>query len=297
MNEDYYPFLKLKKTVHSSVDNTIKYIFTRRSGEVLEFSYINKNDGKNIICVPCQCMCNLKCKFCQASDFIGKIKATNLMLVEIAEGITYIYDDLDLGKEPKTLLISYMGMGEPIINYKNVVDSMLLIKTDYPNIPVRFAFATSLPKVFNVDFFKMIEQIKSFELNVKLHISLHYTENEIRKEWMPASLDVESTIAAANFYKVNTGNPVEVHYALINGINDNYSDADKLASLLEGTGFNVKFLLYNEKVSVDAHASDIEKFKMFRSILDMVGIDSEYYIPPGLDVGASCGQFMLEEYI
>lgn len=295
--EDYFPFLQLKKTVHSAVDNTIKYIFTRRSGEVLEFSYINKNDGKNIICVPCQCMCNLKCKFCQASDFIGKIKPSSLMAVEIWEGVYYIYQDLFLDKEPKTLLVSYMGMGDPILNYNGVVDSMNLIKFEYRNIPVRFAFATSLPKVFNVDFFKMTEKIKNTELNVKLHISLHYTDNDIRKEWMPASLDIESTIAAANFYKINTGNPVEIHYALIKDINDSSSDADELASLLQGTGFNVKFLLYNEKKSVDAHASDIEKFKMFRCVLDTVGIDSEYYIPPGLDVGASCGQFMLEEYV
>jgi len=298
MNTEVDHFLTLKRTVHSKVDNTIKYVFSRRDDSVMELSYINKNDGKDIICVPCQTMCNLGCKFCQATDYIGKIQTKPIMGVEISEAIRYIYNDLNLIANPKTLLVSFMGMGEPTLNSKNVIDAMMLIKCEYENIYTRFAFATSLPDFLVVEFFEMARLIKFHNLPVKLHISLHYTNDELRKEWMPKALDIKSTLAAANFYKVFTGNPVEIHYALISGVNDSYSDAAELAHLLKKTGFNVKFLLYNEKKSLEAHASDIEKFKSFRSILDMSeSIDSEYYIPPGSDIGSSCGAFLMDEYI
>jgi len=70
--------LILKEVVNSTIDNTRKYIFYTEDKLVIEFSYINKNDGKDIICIPSQSFCNLGCKFCHTSDFIGVIKNRNL---------------------------------------------------------------------------------------------------------------------------------------------------------------------------------------------------------------------------
>jgi 23S rRNA (adenine2503-C2)-methyltransferase len=290
--------LELKKIVHSKTDNTVKYIFyTHQKSNVIEFSYINKNDGKDIICVPCQTMCTVGCKFCHTTEYISKIPTRNLHEDEIFNGVEYMYNDLKLGDNPKTLLVSYMGCGEPIINIDGVVMSMVKIQQYYKDIYVRFAMATSLPDQHFDKFFKLTKYIKNFKLPVKLHLSLHYTDDEVRKEWMPKAINIKSTIAAGDFYKSYTDNPVEIHYALIDGVNDTIKDVSKLSDLIKDKDFNVKFLFYNEKTSLGLHPSEIEQFEMFRRNFEMDGIDCEYYKPPGLDIGASCGQFLMDEYI
>lgn len=289
--------LRLKKIVHSKVDNTLKYVFLRNNDNaVLEFSYINKNDGKDIICVPSQTMCNIGCKFCHTTEYIGKIKVDRVLATDLVEGIRYIYNDLKLSENPQTLLISFMGCGEPIFNVNNIIIAMLKIRTEYSEIYTRFAVATSLPSAFG-EFFKMVRLIEVHKLDVKLHLSIHYTDDKLRNEWMPRAINIESTLAAGEFFKAYTGNKVEIHYALIDGVNDTPNDAIRLCSLIKGKGFNVKFLFYNEKQSLGMHPSEIYKFEIFKSYLDLIGIDSEYYKPPGLDVGASCGQFLMDEYI
>lgn len=285
--------------IKSTEDNTIKYVFKlddTLDNFLVEFSYINKDDGKIIICVPTQTMCNLACKFCHATEHIGKIKARNLNHLEIEYGVSFIIGHLGIDSMNKPLLISYMGIGEPLMNVDNVILSMkILQQLEGDGIPlVRFAVATSIPKSHWLEFFELTKDIKDYNLPVKIHLSLHYTSDLQRKEWMPASLDIESSIACVDFYRKLTFNPVEIHYALIDGVNDTKQDAVRLTDLIKGKDFNVKFLFYNEKESLDYHASNKEKVKLFRMHLVDSFIPFEYYIPPGLSVGASCGSFLMD---
>ena len=287
--------MELIKIVKSNNDSTLKYIMKNKDGFILEFSYINKSDGKDIICVPAQTMCNMGCKFCHTTDYIGKIKCLNVTTDEIVAGVEYIYDDLKLGE--RVLLISYMGCGEPILNKFNVIESMLKINNEFKTPYTRFAIATSLPKLNFLDFFWMVNEIKQTKLPVKFHFSLHYTFDILRKEWMKNSLDIIPSLSAMDFYKKLTGNAVEIHYALIEGVNDTEQDAILLSNFLKDRDFNVKFLFYNEKPTLDVHASNKSKLSIFKRYLDKYNIESEYYIPPGLDVGASCGQFLMDYYL
>ena len=289
--------LELKKIVKSQLDNTIKYIFYTEDRLIVEFSYLNKNDGKDIICVSSQTFCSLGCLFCHTTEHIGKIKNRNLNRYEITHGVDYIYKDLKLSEDPKTLLISVMGIGEPILNVEGVIGAMLNIKHNYKDIYTRFAFATSLPERKYDQFFEMTKAIDTLDLPVKLHVSLHYTNDTLRKEWMPNSLDISSTISAADFYKKRTGNPVEIHYALLEGINDTEEDAIILTNLIKGKGFDVKFLFYNKKDINEIEPSDIKKIEVFAHHFKQWDIKYEYYKPVGLDIGASCGQFILQEYL
>lgn len=283
----------LLKTIKSELDETTKFIFKSDNGFVVEFSYINKNDGKDIICVPSQTMCNIGCKFCHTTDYIGKIKTENLRGDEILEGVLYIIKELNLNQE--VLLISYMGCGEPLCNVENVVWSMNAIKQMNKDRYVRFAVATCIPKSHWLQFFKFISDIR--DLPVKLHLSLHYTIDSHRQEWMPKSLDILPSLSAIDFYKKTTGNPVEIHYTLIEGVNDTEQDAILLSNFLKDKDINVKFLFYNKKDSLKAEASPRNKLTTFRRYLDKYNIQHEYYIPPGLDIGASCGQFLLDYYM
>ena len=288
--------MDLKKKVFSKLDSTIKYVFVNNDNFTLEFSYINKNDGKDIICVPNQTMCNMACKFCHCTEYIGKIKSEKLSWLDLVDGIQYIISDLGL-RYDKMLLISFMGIGEPILNHENIIKTMLHFYKKREMINIRFAIATCIPKNHWIEFFNFTNSIKQLGLPVKLHLSLHYTDESIKKEWMPASLDIFSSINAVNFYRLVTGNKVEIHYALIDGLNDSEQDAIYLSQLLENKNMVVKFLFFNEKESLDYHRSNKDKLDIFKKYFDEWELEFEYYTPPGLDIGASCGQFFMDNYI
>ena len=292
--------MKLLEKIHSKNDNTIKYIFTTQDNLIIELSYINKDDGKDIICVPTQTSCKMKCKFCHITDFTDKLINRNLTVQEIKEAVDNVYNDLNLSLNPKPLLISYMGCGEPLLNYKQVKDSMLSLRTEYQDIKVpliRFAISISLPEFAWINFFELTNEIHKEKLLVKMHLSLHYTIDSLRKDWMPNSLSILPSLVALEYYKKITNNSVEIHYTLIDGVNDTEQDAILLSEFLNNRDIPVKFLFYNEKPTIEFHASSKEKLSLFKRYFDKYNIEYEYYIPPGLDVGASCGQFLMDYYL
>ena len=295
--------MRLVDKIFSKTDTAVKFVFKCEDNLIIEITYINKNDGKDILCIPCQTMCNLGCKFCHTTDYIGKVKTRNLTSTELIDSFWMIINDEELGlqKNQRTLLISMMGCGEPLYNVDHLIDMMTYIKTigerDLGIPYIRFAIATSLPKAKWENFFRLTQLILDKKLPVKIHLSLHYTFDLIRKEWMPASLDIIPSIAAVDFYRKITGNAVEIHYTLIDGVNDTEQDAILLSTFFKGKDINIKFLFFNEKESLNYHASNKEKIKIFRKHLDMNSIPHEYYLPPAMDIGGSCGQFLMETYL
>lgn len=286
--------MELINKVQSKIDKTIKYVFKTHDGLIMETTYIDNNTGKDIICVSCQSMCAQGCKFCHLTDYVGWLKLRNFEYREINESVDYIYGDLNLKDNNRTLLISYMGCGEPLANADNVSDSMILLNGEYSNI--RFGMATSLPKTKWKEFFQLIQVVKDMKIPLKVHLSLHYTNDEVRRQWMPNALDIKPALSAMSFYKEITGNAVEIHYAMIAGVNDSIVDIGWLNYFLRDRGFNIKFLRYNEKESLDEKPSELDTCKEFKLNMFLNGIDSEIYEAPGKDVGASCGQFLFDEY-
>jgi hypothetical protein len=159
----------------------------------------------------------------------------------------------------------------------------------------RFAIATLLPKNHWQRYFTLIQDIQDHSLLVKFHLSLHFTNEINRKEWMPAAMSIDPAIAALEFYRALTGQSVEIHYALIEGVNDFPSDAETLGLGLRNRAIPVKLLKYNERKAISYRSSG--RVEMFTKILDKYCIPHEYYEPPGIDVGASCGQFLLDHYL
>lgn len=280
--------IKFTKKVASIEDATIKYIFDV-NGQMVEYSYIDNGSNKDIICVPCQTMCNMKCTFCHLTDHIGQIPTRNLHNLEITEGIEYIIDDLKLGG--RTLLISYMGSGEPLANIDNIIDSMVMLNRHYPNI--RFGLATMLPKKYSHEFHKLMYEVIKYNLNVKVHLSMHFVDDEQRKEWMPSALELEPSLLMLKLYRSMTGNPIEVHYTIMKDVNDKYYHIGALAPLIDDKT-TIKFMMFSEKESLDAVKSDEKELESHMSWLRSEGKIVEYYKPPGNDIGSSCGQFLFE---
>jgi len=287
--------IKLIDILKSKEDNVIKYIFLTNDNQITEFSYINKNDGKDIICVPSQTACNLGCKFCHLSD-IDNLKVENLNRIEIYNAIKYIIDDLKLltKSKNKTLLISFMGAGEPLLNIHNLTSTMWFIKDQYNNKYniVRFAIASLIPSIKSM--LKFTEKIKEYNLNCKFHFSLHFTNNKQRKEFMPASSDIKNSLALLEHYMLYINNKAEIHYTLIKDINDTNQDIDNLLHLVYGRGIPIKFLHYNEKETLNCFTSN--RISQFTKVLEDNEIETEFYIPPGRDIGSSCGMFLIDLY-
>ena len=285
----------LKSKIKSKEDKTIKYIYELQNNQIIEFSYIDNGTGKDIICVPCQTMCNMSCAFCHLTDHVGKIPLRNLSGALIFDIIMLICEDLSLS-EDRPLLISYMGCGEPLDNIDGVLSSMCYLKSERDNI--RFGLATMLPKKRWREFFELIQSIEDTKTNLKIHLSLHFVEDSLRTNWMPSAWSIDNSIGALKMYNTITGNPIEVHYTIMDGINDSEEAIQRLGELIP-IGCTIKFMMYSERKAIDAQRASIDKINKHIEYLSGLGHTVEYYEPPGNDIFASCGQFLIqltEEY-
>ena len=280
--------MKLLDTIKSKIDNTAKYVFLS-NGDILELSYIDKNDGKDIVVVPTQTSCNLGCKFCFLTGL--NIPVRNLCRHEMVDGVKYVL--MTCRDENEVLLVSFMGCGEPLLNIDKTIKAMNeLVNIGYDYSLTRFAVASLVPSRHNLQ--RFTELVLKNQLLVKFHYSLHTTDDVLRKQLIPAAISSAEAIDGLKTYNITTGNAVEIHYSLMAGVNDSDSDAENLSKLLSETPFNVKILKLSEKNTADLKQSN--RVEDFRSILSKNGIENEYYDPPGSDVGSSCGQFLVDYY-
>jgi 23S rRNA (adenine2503-C2)-methyltransferase len=229
--------MNYERSVHSKLDNTVKHVFSTKEGPV-EFSFIDKNDGKAIVCVPTQTSCRLGCKFCHLTG--RKDPVRNLHEGEIIQGVEYALGNSTVRCwSPSTLLVSYMGSGEPLHNIEGVIELALMIRgiyqREYPT--VRFAISTLLPRVGALELFGRM--VKSYNLNFKVHLSLHSPFDTVRKEWMPAASGVVESVSTLGDYALRTGNEAEIHYTLIDGVNDRATDCNELIRVFAKAGYNM----------------------------------------------------------
>jgi 23S rRNA (adenine2503-C2)-methyltransferase len=285
--------LRLLKIAHSRVDRTVKCVMESR-GQVVEFSFIDKKDRKDIICVPSQTSCRLGCRFCHLTGL--DIPVRNLTGDEILAGVEYVTSilALPLNGAHRCLLISFMGCGEPLNNLKGVMEACEMIRKAYSGKygTVRFAVASLIPSLGQMT--RFIDEVAVRKLAVKFHWSLHSTSEFIRREMMPAASPIWESLRLVERFMAETGNKAEIHYALIDGVNDTDSDIQMLVRHLRGRGISVKFLAYNEKPGLEFQRS--QRLKAFQETLGAAGIETEYYLPPGSDIGSSCGQFLTDYY-
>jgi adenine C2-methylase RlmN of 23S rRNA A2503 and tRNA A37 len=254
----------------------------------MEVSIIRKGDGKDILCVPTQTNCKMGCKFCHLTGL--DIPSTNLSADQIVELVVESFK-ISMPRNP-TLLVSYMGVGEPLLNVNGVIESAKELRklTNYKTI--RFGVSTLIPG--SKPFLQLIDGVVENDLKCKLHWSLHSAQSSIRKNLMPNALGIREGSALALQYMERTKQPVEVHYTLINGVNDSYRDIKSLSSVLDKR-LVIKILRFApHKLEPSLEESNVTA--LFKKSLESEGFTVEVYSPPGRDIGSSCGQFILDQY-
>jgi 23S rRNA (adenine2503-C2)-methyltransferase len=284
--------MRLLDTV-TSADNATKRVVEYDDGLVGEVSYINY-PGKDIVCVPSMTACQMGCKFCFLTNKPG-LAYRKLTVREMSRLVQIALDGAPAPRKP--LLVSFMGAGEPLANWTAVVAAMSSLFEHHGNDPanIRFAFATMLPRTSERDFLGFTERIGWMPYRVKMHLSLHFTDDEQRALLMPRALPIAPALSLLETYGHVTGHPVEVHYALVAGVNDSASDAQRLANLLRPRKLPVKVLHYSENPRLVLKSSAVAD--LFVANLMQSGVVAEFYKPNGLDIGASCGQFNLDRYV
>lgn len=306
--------LTLINQIASSEDKTRKfvYVLVRPAHQIvdeidsraytLEVGVLDKGDGKDIICIPTQTNCAQGCRFCHSRGLASKVSVDNLTGGEMVSLVQAVYRDAGLHEHPeRTLLISFMGLGEPMANVTELMAAMTRLKWWAQNVlnrrPIRFALATMLPAKYTKSFQFLTSLVSRLRLPLKVHFSLHYPTDAERQEWMPAAAPLAQSMELLKEYRDRTGNPVEIHYTPISGVNDTIQHALNLRELVKDTGMVVKFLQYNPLPGDVNCGTEHVALAYFRSYLHDYAIETEYYRSPGADIAASCGMFMTDAYI
>jgi len=266
----------------SKLDKTTKFLWKLEDGNTIESVLLFHSD-RVTACISSQVGCPAKCAFC-ATGQSGFVR--NLTAGEIVSQV------ISMEKERKVNIgnIVYMGMGEPLLNYEEVVKSVRILNhKKAKNISMRrISISTvGIPE-------KIVELGKDLP-EIKLAISLHAPTNFKRDLIVPMNkkYSVEEIIHAAKEYQKITKNRVTFEYVLIREFNDFVDDAEKLADLLKGMGAYVNLIPVNPVPSSGEikmerpHHWMIERFK---EVLDKRNIENEIRKEKGTDIDAACGQ-------
>ena len=266
-------------TKQVSFDGTKKYLFDLLDGNAIETVLMEYHHGYSI-CVSSQVGCKMGCKFC-ASTGIPFIR--NLTSGEIIEQIMAVERDTGV----RISNIVFMGIGEPLDNYDNVVKAIRNINNPKGlNIGARhISISTSglVPKIY-----KLAEE----NIQCTLSISLHATTDEQRSKMMPVnnSYNIEELLKACKDYIEKTHRRISFEYALAKENNDNLEDAKRLVKLLKGILCHVNLIPINKIENGEFTKSSNENIMKFRDYLNEHGIVATIRRELGSDIDAACGQ-------
>lgn len=276
-NYSLHKFKILKK--QESSDGTKKYLLDVLDGNAIETVLMKYHHG-NTICVSSQIGCKMGCKFC-ASTGIKFIR--NLSSGEIAEQILTV--EKDSGEKISNVV--FMGIGEPLDNYDNVIGAIRIINNPKGlNIGARhISVSTSglVPKIYD---------LAKENIQCTLSISLHSSNDKKRSEMMPVNkrYNIEELMKACKDYIKMTNRRISFEYALAKDNNDNLEDAKELVHLLRGMNCHVNLIPINKIENGSYVKSSNENIIKFRDYLNDNGIVATIRRELGSDIDAACGQ-------
>ena len=267
----------LKK--QESSDGTKKYLFDILDGNAIETVLMSYHHGYSI-CVSSQIGCPMGCKFC-ASTGIAFVR--NLTSGEIVEQILAVEQDTGV----RISNVDFMGIGEPLNNYDNVVNAIRII-----NNPKGLNIGARHISVSTSGLVPAIYKLADENIQCTLSISLHATNNEKRSSMMPVNdiYPIETLMKACKDYIAKTNRRISFEYALAKDNNDNLEDAKELVKLLHGMLCHVNLIPINKVENGKYTKSSIENVMKFRDYLNAHGITATIRRELGSDIDAACGQ-------
>lgn len=270
-------------TYQISRDRTIKNAFRLFDGNIVEGVLI-PTDSRMTACVSSQVGCSLTCKFCAT----GRMKRLrNLEADEIYDQVAIIREQAEKNYNIPLSNIVYMGMGEPLLNYANVMKSIERITS-----PDGLGMSPSRITVSTAGIAKMIKKLGDDEVKFNLALSLHAANDEKRNQIMPIneSNTLDSLAEALQYFYSKTGTRVTFEYIVFNGFNDSITDAMELEEFCRRVKAKVNLIEYNPIDNGEFTNADEDKIEAFKNYLESKGVIVNIRRSRGKDIDAACGQ-------
>jgi len=277
------------KTQQQSADGTIKFAMELEDGQEVESVWIPEDD-RATLCVSSQVGCALECTFCstgqqgfnrnlKVSEIIGQVWRVNKLLGPFGETNVKAVTNVVM-----------MGMGEPLLNVKNVVPAMELMMEDFGfGLSKRRVTLSTSGVVPALD--KLVDQI-----DVALAISLHAPTNELRDEIVPINkkYPIEEFLASSRRYveRSKAQTKVTVEYVMLDHINDSTDQAHQLAKVLKDTPSKINLIPFNPFPGSDYGRSSNSRIDRFSKVLMDYGYTVIVRKTRGDDIDAACGQLV-----
>jgi len=284
LEENFYLYsLKMFKALESS-DETKKILFEAKDKNFIEAVLIPAK-GRVTGCISTQVGCKFACRFC-ASGILGFKR--NLTCAEIIEEILFLKNN---HKEKKLTHLVFMGTGEPLDNYDNVLKAIRIINSASAlNIGARRITISTCGIIPGI--MKLMHE----GLQIELSISLHAADDKTRSLLLPVNkkYPLAELMRACKEYSDKTGRQITFEYILIKGINSGLQNARDLVKILRGLRLcKVNLIPANPVPELKVQPPDKREITLFKDCLLKSGINTTLRKPRGQDIEAACGQLRL----
>src|ERR1700744_3703070 len=287
--EKYFiPKVKMHHSQYSS-DGTIKNRLQLHDGFYVE-SVLIPTEKRMTACVSSQIGCSLSCKFC-ATGYMDRKR--NLDYDEIYDEVVLINQQSERVYEKKLSNIVFMGMGEPLLNYRNVLRAIERITS-----PDGLGMSPRRVTVSTAGVAKMIRQLGDDKVRFKLAVSLHAANDTKRNEIMPINEtnNIKALIEALNYFYQQTGNEITFEYILFKDFNDSKQDADELIRIFRQVPADlVNIIEYNPIDQALFAKPEEDTVQQFMQHLEKNRVNARLRRSRGKDIDAACGQLANKE--
>ncbi|MBI4530333.1 MAG: 23S rRNA (adenine(2503)-C(2))-methyltransferase RlmN, partial [Candidatus Latescibacteria bacterium] len=263
-------------------DRTVKFLLGLEDGLSIETVMIPE-DRRRTVCVSSQVGCGLGCRFC-VTALMGFLR--NLSPAEIIDQVLTVRRHLQERDEDVTNVVM-MGMGEPLLNYHNVVKAVRLMQSE-----LGMAFGQRRITISTAGYVPGILRLAKEGLKVGLAISLNGSHDGIRGELMPINrkYPIGQVLEAAREFYQRVGRRITFEYVLIDGVTDSPEDAERVARIAHSVPSKVNLIPLNLGASPDLHRSSPLEIETFISLLVARYVTVTLRESRGDDIYAACGQ-------
>ena len=298
------PEFKTENISTSKDSETVKALFELNDGQKIETVLMKHADGRRTVCVSSQAGCAMNCRFCATGKQGFK---RNLTDSEIAAQVLFFARYLKKQNE-KVSGVVFMGMGEPFLNYDNVMEAVKILNDkDGFNLGARHI------SISTCGITEGIEKLADEPLQINLAVSLHSPNDELRSKLMPinSAYPIQSVLSAVDDYIKKTKRRVMFEYLMIDGVNDSQPQAEELGKLLihsllfgnqknfarpERRYYFVNLISFNPVGHTSFKPSPGRKIQKFKEVLQNLGVDVTQRYRFGKEIKAACGQLAAKTY-
>lgn len=277
-----FPIVTLDN-IQISNDRTIKSAFRLFDNNIVEGVLI-PTASRMTACISSQVGCSLTCKFC-ATGKLARLR--NLDAEEIYDQVVLLRNQAQEKYHQPLTNIVYMGMGEPLLNYKNMLRSVERITA-----PDGLNMSPSRITVSTAGIAKMIQKLGDDEVRFNLALSLHAANDEKRNRIMPINEEnsLDALANAMNYFYEKTGTSVTFEFIVFKDFNDGVEDAKELAAYCKKVPAKVNIIEYNPIDGGEFEQTLPERLNRFTGILEERGVIVNVRRSRGKDIDAACGQ-------